>query len=115
MNKLDLAGRVAIVTGGVSGIGLAIAQRFAESGATLSLWDRDAAALAKYAKELGAKTKVHTANVDVANYQQVATAAKDALTSLDATTQAISTAANDRRGSLGQAFATNSTCAPLRS
>jgi len=82
MNKLDLAGRVAIVTGGVSGIGLAIAQRFAESGATLSLWDRDAAALAKYAKELGAKTKVHTANVDVANYQQVATAAKDTASAL---------------------------------
>jgi len=82
MNKLDLAGRVAIVTGGVSGIGLAIAQRFAESGATLSLWDRDAVALAKYAKELGAKTKVHTANVDVANYQQVATAAKDTASAL---------------------------------
>jgi 2-dehydro-3-deoxy-L-rhamnonate dehydrogenase (NAD+) len=82
MNKLDLAGRVAVVTGGVSGIGLAIAQRFAESGATLSLWDRDAAALAKYAKELGAKTKVHTANVDVANYQQVATAAKDTASAL---------------------------------
>ena len=82
MTKLDLAGRVAIVTGGVSGIGLAIAQRFADSGATLSLWDRDAAALAKLAKELGAKTKVHTANVDVANYQQVATAAKDTASSL---------------------------------
>jgi NAD(P)-dependent dehydrogenase (short-subunit alcohol dehydrogenase family) len=77
MNRLDLAGRVAIVTGGVSGIGLAIAQRFADSGATLSVWDRDAAALATVAKELGAKTKVHTANVDVANYQQVAAAAKD--------------------------------------
>jgi 2-dehydro-3-deoxy-L-rhamnonate dehydrogenase (NAD+) len=82
MNKLDLAGRVAIVTGGVSGIGLAIAQRFADSGATLSLWDRDAAALANRARELGAKTKVHTANVDVANYQQVATAAKDTASAL---------------------------------
>jgi len=82
VNKLDLAGRVAIVTGGVSGIGLAIAQRFADSGATLSLWDRDAPALAKLAKELGAKTKVHTANVDVANYQQVAVAAKDTASAL---------------------------------
>jgi 3-oxoacyl-[acyl-carrier protein] reductase len=82
VNKLDLAGRVAIVTGGVSGIGLAIAQRFADSGATLSLWDRDAPALAKLAKELGARTKVHTANVDVANYQQVAGAAKDTASAL---------------------------------
>jgi 3-oxoacyl-[acyl-carrier protein] reductase len=82
MNKLDLAGRVAIVTGGVSGIGLAIAQRFADSGATLSLWDRDAPALGRLAKELGAKTKVHTANVDVANYQQVVAAAKDTASAL---------------------------------
>ena len=82
MNKLDLAGRVAIVTGGVSGIGLAVAQRFADSGAALSLWDRDAAALARLAKELGAKSKVHTANVDVANYQQVVAAAKDTASAL---------------------------------
>jgi NAD(P)-dependent dehydrogenase (short-subunit alcohol dehydrogenase family) len=30
MNKLDLAGRVCVVTGGVSGIGQAVAQRMAE-------------------------------------------------------------------------------------
>ncbi|HXX12316.1 MAG TPA: SDR family NAD(P)-dependent oxidoreductase [Burkholderiales bacterium] len=82
MNKLDLAGRVAIVTGGVSGIGLAIAQRMAESGAALSLWDRDATALARIAKELAAKTKVHTANVDVASHQQVAAAVKDTASAL---------------------------------
>jgi len=82
MNKLDLAGRVAVVTGGVSGIGLAIAQRFAESGATISLWDRDAATLGNQAKALGAKAKVHTANVDVANYQQVAAAARETAAAL---------------------------------
>ena len=82
MNKLDLNGRVCVVTGGVSGIGLAIAQRMAESGATVSLWDRDAEALAKMAKELGAKGKVHTATVDVANYNQVAAAAKDTAAAL---------------------------------
>ena len=76
MNKLDLAGRVAVVTGGVSGIGLAIAQRMADSGAAVSLWDRDTAALEKTAKELGAKTKLHTAVVDVANYSEVSAAAK---------------------------------------
>jgi NAD(P)-dependent dehydrogenase (short-subunit alcohol dehydrogenase family) len=82
MNKLDLAGRVAIVTGGVSGIGRAIAQRMADSGAIVSLWDRDADALAKAAKELGEKAKVHTATVDVSNYQQVAAAAKATATAL---------------------------------
>src|SRR5215470_15577548 len=82
MNKLDLAGRVAIVTGGVSGIGLAIAQRMAESGATLSLWDRDGAALARMTKEHAGKTKVHSANVDISSHQQVVAAAKDTASAL---------------------------------
>lgn len=77
MNKLDLNGRVCIVTGGVSGIGLAVTERMADSGAILSLWDRDAEALAKVAKTLGARTKVHTAVVDVSNYGQVAAATAD--------------------------------------
>jgi 2-dehydro-3-deoxy-L-rhamnonate dehydrogenase (NAD+) len=76
MNKLDLAGRVCIVTGGVSGIGLAVAQRVAESGGMLSLWDRDTAALEKISKELSAKTRVHTARVDVSSYSDVQSAAK---------------------------------------
>jgi 2-dehydro-3-deoxy-L-rhamnonate dehydrogenase (NAD+) len=78
MNKLDLAGRVCIVTGGVSGIGLAVAQRIAESGGLLSLWDRDTAALEKTSKELSARTKVHTARVDVSSYADVQAAAKAA-------------------------------------
>jgi 2-dehydro-3-deoxy-L-rhamnonate dehydrogenase (NAD+) len=82
MNKLDLAGRVAIVTGGVSGIGRAVAQRMAESGATVSLWDRDADALAKTVKELGTKTKVHAATVDISNYQAVAAATRDTASAL---------------------------------
>ena len=40
------ADRVAIVTGGVSGIGAGIAARLAAEGARVSLWDHDAAALA---------------------------------------------------------------------
>ncbi len=44
MNKIDLAGRFAVVTGGASGIGLATAQRLAGSGARVAVWDRVAAA-----------------------------------------------------------------------
>ena len=47
MNQLDLQGRSAIVTGGAAGIGFAIAQRLAASGARVSLWDRDDKALAE--------------------------------------------------------------------
>jgi len=39
MNQLDLAGRTAIVTGGATGIGLAVAKRLAASGARIALWD----------------------------------------------------------------------------
>src|SRR5438105_3552616 len=53
MNELDLKGKKAVVTGGAAGIGLAIAQRLAKSGARLSLWDRDEKALADAAKALG--------------------------------------------------------------
>lgn len=39
MNSIDLAGRVAVITGGSSGIGFATAQRMAASGARILLWD----------------------------------------------------------------------------
>ena len=45
MNRIDLDGRVAVITGGSGGIGFATAQRMAASGATLVLWDRDVATL----------------------------------------------------------------------
>jgi hypothetical protein len=88
--------------------------------------DPDQAALQISAQQL--KTSVDTLQSRVTDLQNasggaasvsalaaVATAAKDALTSLDATTQAIRTAAKDRKGTLGQAFATNSTCTALTS
>ena len=42
MNRIDLDGRAAVVTGGAAGIGFAIAERLAASGARVALWDRDA-------------------------------------------------------------------------
>ena len=48
------ANRVAVVTGGVSGIGLAIARRLAAEGARLAIWDRDRAALDDAAARIGA-------------------------------------------------------------
>ncbi|MBA3478189.1 MAG: SDR family NAD(P)-dependent oxidoreductase, partial [Lautropia sp.] len=40
MNRIDMEGRFAVITGGAAGIGLATAQRMAESGARVALWDR---------------------------------------------------------------------------
>ena len=45
MNQIDLQGRVAVVTGGAQGIGLATAQRMLRSGARVVLWDVNAAQL----------------------------------------------------------------------
>ena len=39
MNAIDLAGQVAVVTGGAQGIGFAVAHRLIQSGAHVCLWD----------------------------------------------------------------------------
>lgn len=53
MNQLDFRGRHAVVTGGAAGLGFAIAQRLVASGGQVTLWDRDEAAGARAARELG--------------------------------------------------------------
>jgi 2-dehydro-3-deoxy-L-rhamnonate dehydrogenase (NAD+) len=78
MNQLDLNNRHAVITGGASGIGLAIAQRMLASGARLTLWDVSETAL-RSAKELLGKDAqgrhVHTFIVNVADAADVAHAA----------------------------------------
>jgi 3-oxoacyl-[acyl-carrier protein] reductase len=39
MNTYDLNGKTAVITGGAQGIGLAVAERFAASGAKIASWD----------------------------------------------------------------------------
>lgn len=70
MNKIDLAHRVAVVTGGAQGIGLAVAARLLASGARVCLFDIDEAALATARASLGAGvlTKV-VSIVDLAGLQ----------------------------------------------
>lgn len=56
-----LAGRMAVVTGGARGLGLAIAKRLAAGGARVAIWDMDGAEAARVAGPLGA----HAEAVDV--------------------------------------------------
>ena len=53
MNQYDLKGRVAVVTGGAQGIGLAVAKRLLQSGAKVALWDRDRELVERTARDLG--------------------------------------------------------------
>lgn len=79
MNRIDLEHRHAVVTGGAQGIGLAIATRLLESGATVSLWDRDGETLGATANRLnekGSVSTISTAVVDVSNAESVAAAAQ---------------------------------------
>ncbi len=72
---MSLDGRVALVTGGGSGIGRAIALRLARDGADVALLDRDAAGAATVAEEVRALGRRATAvAADVADAGSVASA-----------------------------------------
>jgi NAD(P)-dependent dehydrogenase (short-subunit alcohol dehydrogenase family) len=74
--KLRRGSRVAVVTGGASGIGRAICQRLARDGDTVVIWDVNAPAAKKLVKELNTdgRVRAHFSNVDVASPDAVARA-----------------------------------------
>jgi 3-oxoacyl-[acyl-carrier protein] reductase len=76
VNKIDLQDRVAIVTGGARGIGLAIATRLIESGAKVVLWDIDQPALEAAVAGLP-DGSAHGAIVDVTDADGVVSAVED--------------------------------------
>ncbi len=67
-----LDGRVAVITGGARGIGLATARLMAEAGAQVVLLDKDGPAAAAAAQDLGASATAET--LDVASEPEVAAA-----------------------------------------
>jgi len=68
----DLQGRVAVITGGASGIGLGMARAFAGAGAKLVIGDLDTAALARVTEELTqAGAEVVGRSCDVSELEQV--------------------------------------------
>jgi 2-dehydro-3-deoxy-L-rhamnonate dehydrogenase (NAD+) len=70
-NKIDLSGRIAVVTGGAQGIGRAIVERFLDSGAAVAIWDRDRALAEKAADELKARNRIAAVAVDVTKLAEV--------------------------------------------
>ncbi len=84
MNQLDLKGRHAVVTGGATGLGYAIAHRVLASGGEVTLWDRDEAGMGKAQETLLAvfpKSQVRGVRVDVASYESVVQASAKTIAS----------------------------------
>ncbi len=75
MNRIDLAGRIGVVTGAARGIGYAIAERLLQSGASVALWDVDTDALASAGKALSAHGAVTAERVDITREEEIARAA----------------------------------------
>jgi 3-oxoacyl-[acyl-carrier protein] reductase len=69
MNQLDFQARHAVVTGGATGLGYAIAARLVASGGSVTLWDRDLVGAQRAASVLGAKA--HAVHVDVSLHSSV--------------------------------------------
>ena len=66
-----LAGRIAVVTGGAQGLGLAIARQFIEEGARVVLGDLDLDRTREAAEQLGGPTLAHAVRCDVTSSSEV--------------------------------------------
>ncbi len=66
MNQIDLADRVAVVTGGAQGIGFAAAKRMHASGAKVALWDMDVSQLERARSTIGADVHCEALDLTVA-------------------------------------------------
>ena len=74
MNNIDLNDKVAVVTGGAQGFGLAIAKRISESGAIVVIWDKDEEIL----KQVKLRNNFNL-TVDVTSFENVSKAVETTL------------------------------------
>ena len=72
MNKFNLNERTAIITGGAQGFGLAMTERFLESGANVIIWDIDKSASTQTLKKLN-NSKLSSAIIDITDFDQILT------------------------------------------
>ncbi len=80
--KLDMAGRVVLITGGSHGMGLATAKLLASEGASLAIVARDRDDLSRAAAEIGEQgegVEVHTISLDLSEPESPAAAVESTL------------------------------------
>jgi len=70
MNKFDLTDRVAIITGGAQGFGLAISKRIIQSGGKVVIWDIDENAINSALNEISSEN-LSFKKVDVTNFVEI--------------------------------------------
>ena len=75
MNKIDLTNRVAVVTGGGQGFGLAMVKRFSQSGAKVVIWDKDK----KLIDSLDLPDNISSIQTDVTSYESVENSVQETL------------------------------------
>ena len=86
-NKIDLNSRTAIITGGASGLGFSISERFIQSGAKVCIWDLEQEAIDRaignlsYGKVNGIRCNV----ADATSVRAAVKATKEQLGSIDIT------------------------------
>ena len=81
-NKIDMEGRVAVVTGGAQGIGRAVVERFLRSGASVAIWDRDQKLGQSTASELKGQGQIIAVAVDVTRLDAVERARDETVAAL---------------------------------
>lgn len=70
----DLSSETVLITGAASGLGKGVAERLAQLGCTLILWDVDGASNARVAEELNTATKskrVHAMRCDLTDRDDI--------------------------------------------
>ena len=70
MNNFDLKNRVAIITGGAQGFGLAISKRIIQSEGKVVIWDIDESAIKSALNEISSEN-LSFKKVDVTNFVEI--------------------------------------------
>jgi NAD(P)-dependent dehydrogenase (short-subunit alcohol dehydrogenase family) len=79
VNQIDLKNRHAVVTGGAQGIGLSVVSRLLKSGASVSIWDHDAAVLETSIRQLEKTGHVTGEVMDISQVSSVSRALDSAI------------------------------------